>query len=84
MTDNKQKKEMTQEEIVAREKELISYYNSKKQFLKAQLEHEELLAKIDEARFKRARYEYETLKMYAELNPSPNQPTEQTNSEETK
>jgi hypothetical protein len=43
----------TQEELDAKRKEMLKFYKESAPYLKAQLEYEELLMKIDEVRFKR-------------------------------
>jgi hypothetical protein len=48
---------MTHEELVARKEEMLIYYKESMPYLQAQFEYEDLLAKIDEVRFKRTQYQ---------------------------
>lgn len=49
--------ELTQEELQARKEEMLQFYTESIPYLDAQFKHEELLMKIDEARFKRAQFQ---------------------------
>ena len=49
--------ELTHEELQARKEEMLQFYTESIPYLEAQFKHEELLMKIDEARFKRAQYQ---------------------------
>ena len=51
--ENQQEKEMTQEELVVQKEQMLQFYTESLPYLEAQLKYEELLMKIDEARFKR-------------------------------
>jgi predicted transcriptional regulator len=53
--ENQQNEEkvFTPEELDAKRKEMLKYYTDSTPYLKAQYDHEELLMKIDEVRFKR-------------------------------
>lgn len=53
MENSVEEMEMTPEELLQRKEEMYSFYTESLKYLKAQLEYEETLAKIDEARFKR-------------------------------
>lgn len=49
--------ELTHEELQARKDEMLQFYTESVPYLEAQFKHEELLMKIDEARFKRAQFQ---------------------------
>ena len=49
--------ELTHEELQARKEEMLQFYTESIPYLEAQFKHEELLMKIDEARFKRAQFQ---------------------------
>jgi hypothetical protein len=52
--ENQQDERMfTPEELEAKRKEMLAFYNDSMPYLKAQFEYEEILMKIDEVRFKR-------------------------------
>lgn len=51
--ENQQEREMTQEELVAQKEQMLQFYTESLPYLEAQLQYEELLMRIDEARFKR-------------------------------
>jgi hypothetical protein len=54
MEKGAEEREMTQEELMARKEEMLNFYKDSLPYIQAQCEYEELLARIDEARFKRA------------------------------
>ena len=45
--------EMTQEELIQKKEEMYQFYTESLKYLEAQLQYEETLCRIDEARFKR-------------------------------
>jgi hypothetical protein len=49
--------ELTHEELQAKKEEMLQFYTESIPYLEAQFKHEELLMKIDEARFKRAQFQ---------------------------
>lgn len=53
MENPNEEKVFTPEELEAKRKEMLKYYTDSMPYLKAQFEHEELLMKIDDVRFKR-------------------------------
>jgi hypothetical protein len=57
MNQEVEERELTHEELVARKEEMLTFYKESLPYLQAQFEYEDLLAKIDEARFKRAQYQ---------------------------
>jgi hypothetical protein len=54
MENQNQERMFTPEELEAKRKEMLKFYKDSMPYLKAQHEHEEILMKIDEVRFKRA------------------------------
>lgn len=57
MSQEVEEKELTHEELIARKEEMLKFYQESLPYLKAQFDYEDLLCKIDEARFKRAQYQ---------------------------
>jgi hypothetical protein len=55
--ENQVEKEMTAEELEARKEEMRKFYEESIPYLEAQCKHEEFLAKIAEARYKRMHYD---------------------------
>ena len=55
--------QMTAEELNARKEEMRQFYNESIPYLESQCKHEELLARISEARFKRMRFDVEAAMM---------------------
>lgn len=55
--------QMTAEELNARKEEMRQFYTESIPYLEAQCKHEELLARISEARFKRMRFDIEAAMM---------------------
>ncbi len=51
--ENQQEREFTAEELAAQKEQMLQFYTESLPYLEAQLKYEELLMKIDEARFKR-------------------------------
>lgn len=49
--------QLTHEELQARKDEMLQFYTESIPYLEAQFKHEDLLMKIDEARFKRAQFQ---------------------------
>ena len=52
--ENQQERELTTEELAAQKEQMLMFYTDSVPYLEAQLKYEELLSKIDEARFKRS------------------------------
>jgi predicted Co/Zn/Cd cation transporter (cation efflux family) len=53
MDNSIEERELTPEELLQRKEEMYTFYTESLKYLQAQLDYEETLAKIDEARFKR-------------------------------
>lgn len=51
--------EMTAEQLEEQKEKMFDFYKGSLPYLKAQLEYEEMLLKIDEARFKRTSIQYQ-------------------------
>lgn len=51
--ENQQEREFTAEEMAAQKEQMLQFYTESVPYLEAQLKYEELLMKIDDARFKR-------------------------------
>jgi len=51
--ENQQEREFTAEELAAQKEQMFKFYTESLPYLEAQLNYEELLMKIDEARYKR-------------------------------
>ncbi len=57
MESKVEEQELTHEELQARKEEMLQFYTESIPYLNAQFQHEELLMKIDKARFERAQYQ---------------------------
>ena len=57
MESRVEEQELTHEELQARKDEMLQFYTESIPYLEAQYKQEELLMKIDEARFKRAQFQ---------------------------
>ena len=57
MESRVEEQELTHEELQARKEEMLQFYTESIPYLNAQFQHEELLMKIDKARFERAQYQ---------------------------
>ena len=51
--ENQQERELTAEELAAQKEQMFQFYTESLPYLEAQLKYEDLLMRIDEARFKR-------------------------------
>lgn len=51
--ENQKEREFTAEELAAQKEQMLQFYTDSLPYLEAQLKYEDLLFKIDEARFKR-------------------------------
>jgi hypothetical protein len=67
--------QMSPEELAQRKEEMKSFYDESVPYLESQAKYEKLLTEIEEARFKRANYQYQFAMMMA------NQPKEQDENE---
>jgi hypothetical protein len=72
--------EMTAEQLEEQKEKMFEFYKGSLPYLRAQLEYEELLVKIDEARFKRTNIQYQYAMM---MNQSQEEGTENDLEEET-
>lgn len=63
MNQEVEERELTREELLARKEEMLAFYKESLPYLQAQFEYEDLLAKIDEARFKRTQYQIQMAMM---------------------
>ena len=71
-------RELTAEELDARKNEMLQFYKESVPYLEAQLKYEDLLMKIDEARFKRTNIQMQ----YAMLMQVPKEEFEEDSEEE--
>jgi hypothetical protein len=71
MENQNQERIFTPEELEVKRQEMLKYYQDSMPYLKAQFEHEEMLFKIDEVRFKRTavQVQYATLMNQVENGP---------------
>jgi hypothetical protein len=67
--------DLSPEELMQKKEEMKSFFEESIPYLKAQFEYEELLTKIDEARFKRVTIQYQYA-MMSQGNPSGQEQTE--------
>jgi len=66
--------EMTAEQLEEQKEKMFEFYKGSLPYLRAQLEYEEMLLKIDEARFKRTSIQYQFAMM---VNPQEKEETEE-------
>jgi threonyl-tRNA synthetase len=57
--ENQQERELTPEELAARKEEMKQFYDESLPYLESQVKYEKLLTEIEEARFKRANWQYQ-------------------------
>jgi hypothetical protein len=81
MQNQHQEEELSHEELVARKNEMKKFYTESIPYLKAQYNYEKLLTDIEEARFKRANFQYQFTVMMAQMQgkegmEEPEKPTE--------
>jgi hypothetical protein len=67
-TNQQPEMEMTPEQLEAQKEKMLEFYKNSMPYLRAQLDYEEMLLKIDEVRFKRSSIQYQFASMMA--NPS--------------
>jgi hypothetical protein len=77
-TTNQQEVEMTPEQLEEQKERMFNFYKESLPYLKAQLEYEQLLVQIDEARFKRSSIQYQFAMM---MNPPQEEGNEETGSD---
>ncbi len=80
MINKEENSELSAEELKARKDEMMAFYVDSMPYLKAQLEYEETLLKIDEARFKRTSTQIQYAMLVQE---SQNKDTSKTKAETT-
>lgn len=70
--ENQQEREFTAEELAAQKEQMLQFYTESLPYLEAQLKYEDLLMKIDEARFKRNSIQMQwAMMMQAQQEPEP-------------
>lgn len=76
--NNEKNQHLSAEELDAKKKEMLAYYESSVPYLEAQLKYETLLADLDEVRVKRVRLQHE----FAYLTQVPEPDSEEISKEE--
>ena len=71
-TNQKPEQELTAEQLAEQKENMLTFYTESLPYLNAQLAYEELLLKIDEARFKRSNIAYQFAMM---MNPPQDEET---------
>jgi hypothetical protein len=71
MEKTEQERVFTPEELEVKRKEMLKFYKDSMPYLKAQFEHEELLMKIDEVRFKRTNLQMQYAMMMNQMENGP-------------
>lgn len=70
--ENQQEREFTAEELAAQKEQMLQFYTESLPYLEAQLKYEDLLMRIDEARFKRNSIQMQwAMMMQAQQEPDP-------------
>ena len=59
MDNQHEEQELSHEELMARKEEMKKFYDESVPYLESQAKYEKLLTDIEEARFKRANYQYQ-------------------------
>lgn len=67
MENQQQEQELSHEELMARKEEMKKFYEESVPYLEAQCKYEKLLTDIEEARFKRAQFQYQFTIMMAQM-----------------
>jgi hypothetical protein len=67
--ENQQEKELTHEELIQKKEEMKAFYDESTPYLESQAKYEKLLTEIEEARFKRASYQYQFAMMMEQTQP---------------
>jgi len=75
-TNQQPEMEMTPEQLEAQKEKMLEFYRNSMPYLRAQLDYEEMLLKIDEVRFKRSSIQYQFAAMMT--NPSEEDDQEET------
>jgi hypothetical protein len=81
--DNQQERPLTEKELEVRKKEMLKFYQDSMPYVKAQLEYEEMLFKIDEVRFKRTSIQVQLAMMMTEAKSQEEKPFGTESEEET-
>ena len=71
MENQNQERVFTPEEMEVKRKEMLKFYKDSMPYLKAQFEHEEMLMKIDEVRFKRTNIQMQYAMMMNQMEEGP-------------
>lgn len=66
MENQHPEEELSHEELMARKEEMKKFYEESVPYLESQAKYEKLLTDIEEARFKRANYQYQFAMMMAQ------------------
>ena len=67
--ENQQERELTHEELIQKKEEMKQFYDESVPYLESQAKYEKLLTEIEEARFKRATYQYQFAMMMEQTQP---------------
>lgn len=67
--ENQQEPELTHEELMQKKEEMKAFYDESIPYLESQAAYEKLLTDIEEARFKRATYQYQFTVMMDQTRP---------------
>lgn len=67
--ENQQERELTHEELIQKKEEMKQFYDESTPYLESQAKYEKLLTEIEEARFKRASYQYQFAMMMEQTQP---------------
>lgn len=65
--ENQQEQELSHEELIAKKEEMLQFYTEALPYLKVQLEYEDLLFKIDQARFNRSNIQMQYAMMMEQI-----------------
>lgn len=79
MENQQQEEQLSHEELMARKEEMKKFYEESVPYLEAQCKYEKLLTDIEEARFKRASFQYQFAMMVGQ----PSDGNEETDLEES-
>lgn len=71
--ENQQEKELSHEELMAKKEEMMNFYKEALPYLKVQFEYEELLFKIDQARFNRTNIQMQYAMLMEQLKNAENE-----------
>jgi hypothetical protein len=71
--ENQQEKELSHEELMAKKEEMMNFYTEALPYLKVQHEYEDLLFKIDQARFNRTNIQMQYAMLMEQLKNAENE-----------